>query len=122
MENNMEIILLVLVSAFVLLSVIFETSSIIVYGWLVSEKNLDYFLGKHLESYIANEFSKRTMLSGYQRGLPYISKMPPTPLSKYHIDNHGRIPRWSKWTKKIDEKIETEFGKILPESSSLTDF
>lgn len=104
------IILLLLVIMFVFLTESFEA---LLYGRFIKDKELSLFLVRHLDEYEVNQFSGNSMLSRYH--YPYIFKSWSF-LSRYHFgDGYGRIPRWSRWNKVIDQK----FGK---QTKSLSEF
>lgn len=89
----------------------FEFSSLAVLGRILSDKFLDkYFTKERLEKY------KRDGCSGgliYSLSGSFISTNVPSLLSKWYIDGIGRIPRWSKWHKRINELYEEILlGKI----------
>jgi len=88
----------------IILIVAFEFSSRVTFGRIISEHDLNTFLAKHLNGYTLNEQSN-TLL--YHSNLPFISKSCPCVSYKWYIENYGRIPRWSKWSRKIDEHFES---------------
>lgn len=80
---------------------IIEGVHVLVFGWFIDEEQLDAYLGKYLEDAELNPFSKGgTLFSGLPR---YVSRHR-TLLTKWHIDEYGTVPRWSKWTKRLDDK------------------
>lgn len=101
----------------------FELAHISVYGWLTPEEELDVYLEKYLDGYKLNDLSgKPDQL--YLSGKPYIAKSPqPSIMSKWYLRDYGRISRWSKWSKRIDEKV-ADLVDELPEKTKpkLSDF
>ncbi len=93
-------IFLGIVAGVVIAFLIEETASWSVYGKLLTnEEVLDTFFEKHWETYKANGAHTRLI---YGLGsLPYLSRAQGI-LWKWSIEDIGRIPRWSKWPKKLD--------------------
>ncbi len=77
-----------------------EFTSRAVYGPFVKEEELDEYFPKKWEEYRAHGASDRLIFG--QGTLPYLSRSRGV-LWAWYIDDIGRIPRWSKWGKKLDE-------------------
>lgn len=78
-----------------------------VYGGIIKEAELDAFFSKHLEHYKINELSRDTwMFNSYPENLPYLSRSGQYIFNSWYIEDHGVIPRWSKWSKRLDERYE----------------
>jgi hypothetical protein len=82
-----------------LAAAVMELSNISVYGWYLKEEELDAYLGKYLEGAHLNPFSNR-MITGMPN---YVAKRW-GPLSTWYVEDYGLVPRWSKWTKRLDAK------------------
>ena len=92
-------ILIGAVIAVVLVALIVDGTHASVFGLPIKEKELDAYLGKYLDKAELNPYSS-TMLSNMPRYVAVSS----TVLSKRHIEKYGTIPRWSKWSKRLDKK------------------
>lgn len=100
----MLIILSVLLALVIFASLEFAHRS--VYGGMIDEKELDVFFGKHLDSYHINEFATNDWMFAAdlgKRDLPYLARAAWT-LNTWYIKDYGTIPRWSKWSKALDER------------------
>lgn len=85
----------------IVMFVVLEGMHVFVFGWFVDEAQLDAYLGKYLDEATLNPYSaNRTLLSN----LPRYASRHRTILSQWHIDEMGCVPRWSKWTKRLDDK------------------
>lgn len=95
-------ILIFIGGAVLSLLLILELAHRFVIGGHIKESELDEYLGKYYEGLKLNEFDK----SGYLfSGSPkYIASIGFTPSTKWYIQNYGSIPRWSKWSAKLDYK------------------
>lgn len=95
----------------VFMIVVFEVIGRVIFGKFIEEKDLDAYLLKYLSEYKLNDCDdpgRNQMFSNYE--LPYIS-VHTTFMSRWYIEKLGRIRRWSKWTKIINEyhaKLEKE--------------
>lgn len=102
-------ILLWFLIVFVVGFLCWEIASFAVYGWFAKASELDVFIPKHLSEYRLNELDAKNELF-YGKDLPYIAANQSV-FSKWHIKDHGQVPRWSKWSKEIDayrEKLIAE--------------
>jgi len=112
------LVTLVLYILFVL--VIGELITLKVYGSIIDESTLEKFFMKNLLHYKeVHTFRSGIMLFGYFRdepkegevtgrlnfSLPYIS-VNRNLLTKYHIQDLGTIPRWSRWSRILDRQVE----------------
>ncbi len=87
----------------VLVVMINEGITIRVFGRWLRREELDEYLTENLERYTLNEMDySRDLL--YLRSMPYLSKVPMPILTVWYIAGRGVIPRWSPWTKKIQQK------------------
>jgi hypothetical protein len=85
----------------VLLIIILEFASYVVYGPLLSDKEIDEFLNG-CDEFDVNVFNKRIIQpKNGDFGRLYITNLPITLLCKYCISNKGRIPLWSNGHQKI---------------------
>ena len=103
-------ILIGILIGFSALAIINEVVACSVLGWFIPAKKLDDFFEKNLEDYkneFLNEERSSRMFYGIAvedraLGLPYISRGPLPAIGKWYIQDMGRIPRWSKWSKELD--------------------
>lgn len=82
------------------------------WGGFISEDRLDAFLGRYLHLYELNEFDRERELLGarlpakendfFGTPLPYLSKCKGSMFATWYLQDTGRIPRWSRWSKKLD--------------------
>lgn len=103
----MKKILVVFIILTLLISVAGELASKTVYGRLGSKQEVEEWFSKHpLSSYHLNIFDNE--MFQYDNVFDeYIAKEKgPVTLSKWNIHDVGRIPRWSNWSKKLDERRE----------------
>jgi len=91
--------------ALLVVCVVLELVALSVYQPFVSGKRLDAFFDKHFSKYEASDLNSSGDMFYGLHDLPYISKFPiPLPLGRWMFGyDVGRIPRWSKWHKKLDE-------------------
>lgn len=97
----MEIIYSIVFAIAILVSV-FEVSSRFVYGALIKKEYLDKYFAAHIDEYKEGHKSGHILHGMFCS--PYISTGGGI-LAKYYVSNLGRIPRWSKWTKVLDEIV-----------------
>src|SRR5690349_21507867 len=82
--------------------VVIEVLAWFIMGPLLKERTFERYLGKYWEEIRLNSYENTGKLLS---GLPkYLSASSPTPLSRWSIQDFGRIPRWSKWSKELDKK------------------
>lgn len=74
-----------------------------VYGPLLSSEDLNSYFERNFGKYKELNFLNSDILSGYLYDLPYVAKGSGSLLSKWHIEDWGRIPRWSGWSKELDK-------------------
>lgn len=99
-------IIILLISLAVLVSIVlfaFTFATFTTYGWWIPEHHLDSFLEKNLTKYKLNSFDSG-ILSAFEGNLPYISILPFDLFAKWQINDVGTIPRWSKWSKALDDR------------------
>lgn len=89
--------------AAVLFALIIELAQKSVLGKFIKEKDLDVYLSKYLPYAKINPYSKKGTMLGE---MPKYVALFPSVLTKWHIEDYGTIPRWSKWSKRLDEKRE----------------
>lgn len=106
----------------VIMVVMFEGISFSVYGWFIKEDTLDAFFSNHLEKYQINDMDKRrSILYAYPEKLPFCSNSVFAPLGCWYIDEYGRIPFWSKWHSRLNDKRLREIAKIAPQKKKLAE-
>lgn len=89
--------------AFLIIFFASEMSSTMVVGWIVRKSKLDNFMEWNIHTYPLTGMSdKRSMFYGTPN-LPFVSKSIGGFLTKWYISDCGRIPRWSKWSKQLDQ-------------------
>jgi len=98
-------IISIIVGAGVLVFLIEEDSHKYVYGSLLKEDFLDQFFDSRIDTYELNQLTSYIMKEKANFRAPYIA-IAKSFLSKWHINRVGCIPRWSKWSKRLDEKRE----------------
>ncbi len=119
MRRKMPIVLIIIAFALIL-PFCSEIASNNVSGKLLKDREMDAFMDKYLDQYKMIESSSSPLLwiPGSPE-IPYIA-VANSPLSKWYIgDHYGRIPRWSKYTRMIDERYET-LKKAVPEKTLKT--
>ena len=99
--------------ALVLFAVILDLVVLVVCKLPVSEKKLDAFFAKHLESYKKSGMNDNCEMFYGLSEKPYIAKFPlPLILGPWCFGNEiGRIPRWSKWHMVLNEMQKEMKGK-----------
>lgn len=79
-----------------------EFAHFMVLGWIIPEADLDAYLGKYLQVAQLNPYaSERNLFCDVPQ---YISSSSQSFMAKWHIEDFGVIPRWSKWSKRLDER------------------
>lgn len=112
----MEII--ALVSPLLIVWVIVEISTRIVYGRFLDEGELDVYFGKYLASTYLNKFNDK-ILSGPPK---YVSRHYLSVFGRWHVSDHGVVPYWSKWNRRLDARrseLLAEWRKQLTDLRSL---
>lgn len=95
----MLFIILILVIGFVAAG---EIATYTVYGRFLKDEEIDAYLTKYLPQATLNEYDPdQELFADMPR---YLSMHRFTLLSKWHIQDTGVIPRWSKWSDKIDQR------------------
>lgn len=118
--------LILIIFALVAVFVIPELSARKVYGPLLSDADLDHFMDTYLDAYVVNGYSyeanRKMFVDENDREMPYISEGGSSFLSKWSFEKElGRIPRWSKYSKILDERFEV-LSKKLPQKKALKDY
>lgn len=112
----MEIIAGIIIGLTIYVAII-EFASRLTFGALLNENIVDELLVNRIDKMQLNQYNDKIM-NEYESSpfAPYVSLMPLSIFSKWQIDDSGRIPRWSKWTKILDER-----RKALIENSNDTE-
>lgn len=106
------IVVAVIAVALVALTLISEFANAVVWKGLVSEKKLDAFFSEHLEKYReCGMNAEGDMFYGLsEHPTVYVGGF--SPVSKWVFGRKcGRIPRWSKWHKVLNELQKELAGK-----------
>lgn len=98
-----------------LLPVIFEISSRSVYGASIPEEQLDLFFNRYFDEYKETLNEKGFFYGSYS--MPFIARAT-SPLCSWYISGYGRIYRWSKWSKKLNEVAS---HRVKPKKKNLLD-
>lgn len=77
---------------------IMEFATLIVYGGFVSKQITDVYMNLDESKLRLNQFNPSILSTNH-----YITNVPFSVFSKYHIEGLGTVPRWSKLHKKINE-------------------
>ena len=96
-------LLLVPLIAVVAVALIFEFAAVVVYGWYADKEITERFLGKWWEAYMTRGMNSSCDMFYGPTELPYIAKFFAGVTATWHISEIGRIPRWSKWHKSLNE-------------------
>lgn len=87
---------------------IIELSLFSVYGRFVKEERVKEYLDKRDGNFQLNPYSKTILSYHLSYDGKFVAKHPPVSfLSKYHIVGLGRVRRWSKEDKRIDNIFKT---------------
>lgn len=117
----MKISMIIILCWIIGMVLIFEGVHFFVYGWFAQESELDVFFNKHLTNYKLNPYNANSFSAAATSfDLPYIAQSTSF-TSKWYIEDQGVIPRWSPWSKKLDERQESLF-RTFPPKKNLTDF
>lgn len=109
--------ILFVIGVLVFLAFIVEATHFMVFGWFIPEEELGVYLEKYLPNAQLNEFSKDgTLFSGFPR---YVARTR-TFITKWYISDYGTIPRWSKWSKKLDDRRK-ELLPVVPPKKKLSE-
>lgn len=106
----------------VVMFVAFEIPRYFVYGKLLPDREIEVYLTKYIDQLEANPYSSTLLHVRYDipendRGdLPFISKSWGI-LSSWYIQDHGTIPRWSVWNKRLDAKLAALKPAVPPKKS-----
>lgn len=79
--------------------IVVESAHWWVVGGFIKEKELDAYFSKYLPYSKLNPYSN-TLLTD----MPKYTARSQSPLSKWYIQDYGSIPRWSKWSKRLDAR------------------
>lgn len=94
-------LLLGIIGVLVVVAAIVQGVTMWVCGPFLSEEELGAYLGEHLESATLNPYS-HSILS-----MPdFASNSIQGPLNGWYIHDRGLVPRWSRWSAKMDEKLK----------------
>jgi len=89
---------MIIIYSLLALIAIMELSTFIIYGG---------FISKQIEEVYMDLDESALRLNPYDHGIlctnPYIASVPFSVFAKYHISGIGRVPRWSKLHKRINE-------------------
>lgn len=77
---------------------IIEFVTFIVYDGFVSKQTTDVYMNLDESKLRLNTYNPSILMTNC-----YISKVPFSIFSKYHINGQGSVPRWSKLHKRINE-------------------
>lgn len=93
----------------VALELIFEGATLAVYGTPMSEADLDSYLGKNLSIATLNSYDNEIL------SMRWFASILPFPIftAKWVISGFGTVPRWSKWSKKLDERRRELISEYL---------
>ena len=101
---NILIIGIVIGVIFFMMMVMSEIINYHVYGPIISEEKLDVYFGEYFTYYSQTKIDRRSKMFYGPIDLPYIAPVGGAIISKWYIGYHcGLIPRWSKWSKKLDQ-------------------
>lgn len=100
----MSTLIIFFISALFFISIC-EFVTYIVYGGFVSKSVSEEYMNLDISKLRFNSFdSSIIMIVDQSLSDPfYIDKVPVSVFSKYHINELGTVPRWSKLSKRIDE-------------------
>lgn len=103
--NNMYI-LIFLLGIVLMVGGISEFSIRMVYGGWINEGALDTYLSKYYDHLELNSLGSHILRPSFSLGvdLPFLSTVGLSVTSKWYINDFGTIPRWSKWSAKLDAK------------------
>lgn len=73
-------------------------------GWFIPKNKLDKYMEKYEKDYF--EMDNRNSMFYGPISLPFIARGCSSVLNRWYISRLGIIPRWSKWSKFLDEKRE----------------
>lgn len=77
-----------------------EVSSLMVYKWYLGEDFLDEYMPLWLDEAQLNIFNEKILSTGGSGFITTHNSL----ISKWYVHDFGQIPRWSKWSRVIDEK------------------
>ena len=96
---------------FVIIFFIPEVTTLQVYGTWIKEKHLNIFFNKHLQEYKDESVSEK-MFHG-EISKPYIAKTAASWSVRWYVSDYGTIPRWSKWSKRLDAIHKEKYQKPI---------
>lgn len=79
-----------------------EFAGALTYGWYLSDKQIGAILENNMDKMRLNQFADHILSDPYSAG--YVAHKSLPLISKWYIAKVGMIPRWSKWSKVLDEK------------------
>lgn len=98
-------ILIITAGILLVVVLIFEGTHMSVFGGLLGERTLKMVLEVRLDSLELNPYSNTIMSDrDYTSERPYLSCLGQSMLTKWNIDGIGCVPRWSKWSRILDDK------------------
>lgn len=111
----MEILVIALLITAISIGALMEVTYLSVYGFFLSDKEVGPYLDKYLSQTRLNQFGTDMLVN-----LPkYVSKNSFSILARWHVEDYGVIPRWSKWSKVLDARHK-ELLKIQGYSKKLS--
>jgi len=78
------------------------------YGGFIPDSEIGPFLERHWDEMELNELNRKGELFYIPGKAPFIASHWSL-FSKWHVYGEGVVPRWSKWSKKLDEKHQELF-------------
>lgn len=91
---------MIIIYTLLALLIVFELVTIGVYGRFVSEELTEVYMNLDTSKLQLNRFSASILNTGTKA---YIATVPFSLFSKYHINELGTVPRWSKLHKQINK-------------------
>jgi|SRR6185436_1282609 len=92
--------MITVIEIMLIILVVLEISSYIVYGKYIGDKYIYYILLQNKDKVDINEFNPTIFYVGRFR---YITETPISIFNYYHIEGMGRVVRWSKSHKLLKE-------------------
>jgi hypothetical protein len=83
---------------------LFEFATFMCYGSFISKSDADFYMNLDVSKLMVNPIDNEILYwySSPELG-DYIGHVPDSIFSKYYINKIGRVPRWSKLHRKINE-------------------
>lgn len=89
---------MIIIYCLLVIVAIMEFATFITYGWFVSKQITDVYMNLDESKLRLNQFNPSILSTNC-----YITNVPFSIFSKYHISGLGTIPRWSKLHKRVNE-------------------